>query len=276
MDVRELVEHMDRNGIRWAGGVGIGGVKTPGAGLSKFNEALSVMGGRYIRSTGMVQWLSLRNLFGPAALETLDAPAVQQRLIAIESDLRDRGARVIGEIPVNAVTTSPEPLLQFKTHADSPTLKALFDLAGKYKRPLNIHAQWDPDTAQEVERLAESNRGAQLVLAHCGSFADPSDIRGVFERNANISCDLSARGEPPMHGRGARYAVFDDRSIRGNWQKLIEDYPDRFIVGLDIPQNWEEYENMVHAIRFGLLANLSRATAERVAYRNAQVWFGLE
>jgi hypothetical protein len=31
----------------------------------------------------------------------------------------------------------------------------------------------------------------------------------------------------------------------------------------------------VRAIRLGLLANLSPATAEKVAYRNAQAWFGL-
>lgn len=275
MDVRELMGYMDRNGIRWAGGVGIGGVKTPGVGVSKFAEAVSVMGGRYIRPTGMGHWLSLHQMFGAAAYENLDRPEVQKRLSAIEDDLR-RGARAIGEIHVNARTSTPEAMAQFKTRADSPAVKALFNLAGKYKRPLNIHAQWDSDTAQEVERLAESNRSAWLILAHCGSFATPSQIRGVFERHANVSCDLSARGIPPLQGRNASHAAFDDRSIIGGWKKMIEDYPDRFVVGSDIPKSWEEYENIVRAIRFGLLANLSPATAEKVAYKNAQAWFGLE
>lgn len=156
---------------------------------------------------------------------------MHQRLAAIEAELSGRGARVIGEIHVNARTSSPEPMVQFKVRADSPVLKALLDLAGKYKRPLNIHAQWDPDTAQEVERLAASNCGAQLILAHRGSTADAPAIGGVFERNANLACDLSARSAPPLQGR---------------------------------------------ADRFGLLANLSPATAEEVAYRNAQAWFWLE
>jgi hypothetical protein len=200
---------------------------------------------------------------------------VQQRLAAIEAELRDRGARVIGEIHANARTTSPESMAQFKVRADSPTLKALLDLAGRYRRPLNLHAQWDPDTSQEVEQLAASNRGAQLMLAHCGSTADAAAIRRLFERNANVVCDLSARGVPPLHGRGDSFAVYDERGIRGGWKRLIEDYPDRFAVGLDIPQNWEEYEATVRAIRLGLLANLSPSTAEKVAYRNAQAWFDL-
>ena len=215
MDVRELLGYMDRNGIRWAGGVGIGGVKTPGAGVSKFAEAVSVLGGRYIRPTGQGQWLSLHQMFGAAAYENLNAPAVQERLSAIEGDLRDRGARVIGEIHVNALTSSREAMTQFKTKADSPTLKALFNLAAKYNRPLNIHAQWDSDTAQEVERLAESNRSAVAhPLALRQLCATPSEIRGVFERHANVSCDLSARGVPPLEGLSTSNAVFDERGIR--------------------------------------------------------------
>jgi len=166
-------------------------------------------------------------------------------LSTIETDLRDRGARVIGEIHVNARTSSPEAITQFKTKSDSPTLKALFNLAAKYKRPLNIHAQRDSDTAQDVERLAESNRSGLLILSHCGSFADPSEIRGVFERNANVSCDLSYRSAPPMRGRSVGQSVFDDLSILGAWKKLIEDYPDRFVVGTDIRQSWEEYESII-------------------------------
>ena len=177
---------------------------------------------------------------------------------------------------VNALTTTKDPSAQIKTRADSPIVKTLFALAGKYNRPLNIHAQWDSDTAREIELLAESNRSARLVLAHCGSFATPVQIRGVFERHTNVSCDLSVRGVPPLQGRNAIHAAFDDRGIRGSWKNLIEDYPDRFIVGVDNVYSWEGYENVIRSIRFGLLANVSPATAEKVAHKNAQAWFRLE
>lgn len=276
MDVQELAGYMDRNGIRWAGGAGIGGNKSPGEGQSKFSEAVSILGRRYIRPTGQGQWLSLHRALNTAAAENPDMPAVKKALSVIEGELRDRGARVIGEIHVNARTTSPEAFTQFKARADSPTLKALFELAGMYNRPLNIHAQWDSDTAQEVERLAASNRQARLVLSHCGCFATDADIRGVFERNANVSCDLSTRSSPTIRARSAYQAVYNEGSILGGRKKLIEDYPDRFVVGVDVPQSWQEYATILRAIRFGLLANLSPETAEKVAYKNAQSWFGLE
>ena len=275
MDVRELVDYMDRSGVRWAGGAGIGGVKSPGEGQSKFLETVSILGSRYIRPTGQGQWLSLHRKLA-AAVENPDTPEVAKTLSAIESDLRHRGAHVISEIHVNARTTSSEAFTRFKVRADSRTLKALFDLAGKYGRPLNIHVQWDPDTAQEVERLAGANRRARLILSHCGCFATASDIRGVFERNANMSCDLSNRGTSLVGARSAYQAVFDEGNILGGWKRLIEDFPARFIVGVDVPQSWEQYESTLRVIRFGLLANLSPKTAEKVAYKNAQSWFGLK
>jgi predicted TIM-barrel fold metal-dependent hydrolase len=264
MDGRELLAHMDRNAILSAGGVGGDGT-----------EAMSQLGNRFIRPTGMGRWRTLHRKLDAADFANPDTPAVRQALSAIEADLRDQGARAIGEIHVNALTSTREPSSQFKVRADTPTLKALLDLAAKYDRPLNIHAQWDPDTAQEVERLAASNRRARLVLSHCGSFTTASDVRGVFERNVNVACDLSARGVPPLQGRATSYAVFDERSIYWGWAKLIEDYPDRFVVGIDTVHSWDEYDAVVRAIRFGLLARLSPGAAEKVAYRNAQAWFGL-
>ena len=276
MDIRELAGYMDRNGVRWAGGVAVGsGQGAPGARQSKLAETVTVLGSLYIRATGMALWISLYSTLGATALEKLDTPEVYERLSPIEEDLR-RGARVIGEIHVNALSSTKDPAAQIKTKADSPIVKALFALAGKYKRLLNIHAQWDSDTVQEVERLAESNRNARLVIAHAGSFAIPAQIHAVFQRQTNVSCDLSVRSIPPLQDRHLIHTAFDDRTIRENWKKLIEAYPDRFVVGVDNVYSWEEYEKVIRAIRFGLLANLSPATAEKVAYRNAQAWFGLE
>lgn len=74
MDVRERAGYMDRNGIRWAGGAGVGGANTPGAGVPKFMEAVSVLGSRYIRPTGTGPWLSLYHSVGAAAHENPGSP----------------------------------------------------------------------------------------------------------------------------------------------------------------------------------------------------------
>ena len=276
MDVRELIGYMDRNGIRWAGGASGLGLGKPEVGRAREAEAVSALGNRYIRFTGQGHWFSLHRILGPSALENPDTPEFIQRLAAVEDGLRDARARGIGELHVNGINSSKEPGGRFKIKGDAPTLKALLNLAGKYNRPLSIHAQWDSDTAREVERLAGSNRSARLILTQCGNYATPSEIRVLFESHPNVSCDLAYRGTPPLPDRYASRAAFDVRSIRGGWKKLIEDYPDRFIVGVDNVYSWSEYEGVGSAIRFGLLANLTPATAEKVAYKNAQAWFGLE
>jgi hypothetical protein len=276
MDIKRLLEYMDRAGIRWAGGAGT--VGSFEADRSRNAEAATVLGNRYIRSTGQRQWLSLKQQGGMAALEDADSPAFRDALAAIETDLRDHGARVIGEIFVNTLQTPSSPFGQNKMRANAPTLRALLNLAGKYRRPLSLHAQWVHDTAIEFQQLAQSNRDARLILAHCGLAAVP-DVRALFQHNPNVDCDLSHRSPPQLNNRGfgrvLGKAVFDS-GLSGDWKVLIEEFPDRFIVGLDGQETWEDYEATVHNIRFGLLANLSPQAAEMVAYKNAQAWFALE
>lgn len=257
-----LIEVMDRNGVRMTGAAG--GNNIP---------AMQALGRRFIRPAGQQPWKGTQRNLDEAAFANPDTPAVRQMLNTIEAELRDRGARVIGEIHVNALTTAAEPTSRIKVAADSATLKALFALAGKYGRPLNIHAQWDhPDTVRQVSALAASSPQARLMVSHCGSNAAAADMRRLFEQHPNVVCDLSARGWPLQKNR---HTVYEDRALARDWQQLIEDHPDRFAVGVDLADDLPTYEASVQAIRNGLLAHLTPATAEKVAYRNAEIWFGL-
>ncbi len=49
----------------------------------------------------------------------------------METDLRDNGARVIGEIHVSSQNSAANPRVNIKVRADAPTLKAMFNLAAK-------------------------------------------------------------------------------------------------------------------------------------------------
>jgi hypothetical protein len=269
MDLRELLMYMDRHGVRSAGGAAALG------GPARRAEAAAALGSRYIRSTGQGEWLSLKRDEGEAALENAEGPEFQKRLAAIERDLRDSGARVVGEIHVNTLQSAGNANVRHKIKADAPTLKALLNLAARFNRPLNLHAQWDADTASEIRRLAESDRNGRLILAHCGTFATASDIRDLFQSHPNISCDLSFRSPPQLRGRALDRTIFDGR-LRDEWKQLIEEFSDRFIVGVDDVHSWDDYEATLRNIRIGLLANLSPAVAEKVAYKNAQTWFALD
>ncbi len=270
MDLAELGQYMDRNGIRWAGGGGAQGRS------ARVAEAAAALGKRYIRGSGQGQWISLKRQGGTAALENADSPAFKTALEGMERVLRYEDVRVIGEIHVNTSTSAGNKDVHHKIRADAPTLRAMFDLAAKYKRPMNVHAQFDWDTARELATLAESNRNGRLILAHCGVDATASDIRAFFEKHPNAYCDLSYRTLPQVQRNPARLIFAQSSGLRRDWKKLIEDYPERFMTGVADPHSWAEYEEVVRNIRFGLLANLSPATAEKVAYKNAQALFGLE
>lgn len=151
-----------------------------------------------------------------------DTPAVQQMRATIEGELRELGARVIGEIHVNALTTAVEPTSRFKVTADSGTLQALFALAGRHRRPLDIHAQWHhPDTVRQVGALAASSPQARLIVSHCGTV-----------------CDLSAPGWPLQKNH---HSTYTDRALASDWQQLIEGYPDRLVVGVALADNPQNY-----------------------------------
>ena len=270
MDTAELLQAMDRHGIRAAGGAAALG------GPQRNQEVATALGPRYIRTTGQTQWLSLKQDGGVAALENADSPAFKARLTAIETDLRERGARAIGEIHVNTLNSAANERVYHKIRGDAPTLKALFDLAGKYQRPLNVHAEWSGDTARELLSLAASNREARLILSHCGVLAPPAEILEVLQNNPNIFCDLSYRSPPQLKPRMMQRMIFDASRLNGDWKRLIEDYPERFIAGIDDVYNWADYESTARSIRSGLLANLTPGTAEKVAWKNAQFLYGLE
>ncbi len=261
-DGAELLAVMDRNGVRLTGGAG--GNNMP---------AMMALGQRFIRPAGQHPWKSTHRNLDATAFANPDTPEVQQMLRTIEGELRDRDARVIGEIHVNALTTAADPSSRFKVAADSGTLQALFALAARYGRPLNIHAQWNhANTVRQVGALAASSPQARLIVSHCGSVSSAAEMRRFLEQYPNTACDLSARGWPLQKNR---YTVYDDRTLERDWQQLIEDHPDRFVVGVDLAGNAADYEASVQAIRNGLLANLTPATAEKVAQRNAEAWFGL-
>lgn len=269
MNVNEVTGYMDRNGIRWAGGAAALGGPARNAEVSK------VMGRRFIRATGQGQWLGLKQSGGEAALQDADTAAFKQALAAIESALADPLVKVVGEIHVNTLNSAANTTVLHKVNADAPTLKAMFALAGKYGKPMNIHAQWDTDTAQQVAALAASSPAAKLIVSHCGSTGSAADMRPVLAHNANVSCDLSFRSPPQVGAKLAGRAAFDRTGVRGDWKALIEEFPDRFMVGLDDQHDWANYQETVKNIR-AMLAELSPATAEKVAYKNAQAMFGLE
>ena len=86
--------------------------------------------------------------------------------------------------------------------------------------------------------------------------------------------ELSAKGS----ALGAREAaqVFNRSGPKADRLALIEEFPDRFMLGSDTHAPYEnKYDDVILEIREGLLPYLKPDTLRKVAHQNAVAVFGL-
>jgi len=265
MTPAELCRLMRENGIKWIGG---GGQMQPDGFINRYRK---VFGERWRVFGGQREHLAeIPQQHGVNALEDAEHPAMRQLVATLESDLKSGRYKGIGELLVNTRTSATRPDWRRKIRADSPGVKALLNLAAKYGLPVSIHAQWDNDTAEQMNRLAESNRNGVIFLAHCGTDASADQIRDFLSKNLNVYCDMSSRYD---RSKAAGRTVYSAGWLEPSWKKLIEAMADRFTAGIDDVFSEAEYLHTVKAVREGLLANLSPEAAKKVAYENADRLF---
>jgi len=67
----------------------------------------------------------------------------------------------------------------------------------------------------------------------------------------------------------------EDGTIDADWRRVIERFPDRFMIGSDTWANsqWAEYRGLIKINR-KWLSRFSRSIAENIAYKNAERLFG--
>lgn len=269
MQPSALLKMMDTHRIKWAGGAG---TLAPDTREAHFHK---VMGQRLKPFGGQRESVKCYANYGAAPFQDSNHPCAIEMLTQIEAGLNDGRFKGIGELHVNTLNTAPmKPGLRRKLPVDSPTIKAIFDLARKYKVAVDLHIEWDSDTVDQLERMLSLYPSVPCKLAHCGKTSSADGIRAIMSKYPNIYCDLSSR--PGAHGyHDFKVVIFNENGFQQDtWRKLIEDYSDRFTVGIDDVDSWDEYEVVVNAIRKGLLANLRPEAAEQVAHKNADRLYG--
>jgi hypothetical protein len=151
--------------------------------------------------------------------------------------------------------------------ADDPALLAAYAVAGQYGVPVVVHQE--AAYAEELERAVRASPGTTFVWAHAGH-GPASSVRPLLARNANLCADLAAR--TPWIGAGT-VLTRADGSLQPEWAALLADYPDRFLIGLDLfaPTHYSlPYVRDTVGYYRALLGRLDGATAEAIAYRNAE------
>ncbi|MBT3446346.1 MAG: amidohydrolase family protein [Candidatus Thioglobus sp.] len=269
----ELKKRMKKFNIQWIGGVGAAG-KRGRTGPQLDQQYLSALGNKYVWAAGQneINYLAKKN--GTSILEGNIGYSLQSALDQIDRRLSN-GAKAIGEIHVNTTNSAPIEYLRRRLIADSPLMQSLWGLSVKHDVPMIVHMEFDDDSAEELQSLVESDRDGTMVLGHCGKNTSPDQIRTLLEANDNVYCNLAFRS-PPQSSAYDPNNIYDSCTLKSEWKDLIEDHPDRFMVGIDDTHSWETFDKVAENIRSGLLANLSNRTAEKVAYKNAVRIYNLE
>ncbi len=223
----DLLKAMDTAGIRRMIVLGYG---------REVPELARLYPGRFVASYGGMSNLKVRQARGeikdgtaPAEVESIGAEFEE----ALKSGLY-RGA---GEVhtyarPIPASVTGGHPVPGSTIAPDSPLIRRLLELAGRYGVPINIHC----DTYEVTSMLnaVRSYPKTMVVWAHTGSFLGPSTIRDILRDHPNATFDLSAKNPACCpFGYSTAYPLVGFRAVDETWRQLFEAYPDRFFVGVD-------------------------------------------
>jgi hypothetical protein len=205
----------------------------------------------------------------------LESQALLDYLAQLEADLQAGRFKGIGELYANNLLGGGRS----RYPADSPLMQRLWALSATYQVPLSVHMDATEESVAEMERLLASDRRGSWIWAHTGMFAEPPLLRRLLQTHTNLVCELSARitgGEAPAAWPRDLIPMFDvvsivdhDGRVRPAWRELLEEFPDRFMIGTDTPPTRSAYVRVTGVLR-QFFAQLSTETAAKVAHGNAE------
>ncbi len=164
--------------------------------------------------------------------------------------LSSRTYEGIGEFHLHQVSTANEALL-----------RQVAALAKEHDLLIHVHSGKAP-----VDLLYKMEPGLRIIWAHAGMLEPANVVEEMMAKYETLYADTSYRESDIMN---------EDGSIDADWRRVIERFPDRFMVGSDTWTNsqWAEYRDLM-AINRKWLSKFSRAIAESIAYKNAERLFG--
>ncbi|MBI4270789.1 MAG: amidohydrolase family protein [Candidatus Rokubacteria bacterium] len=246
--ITAYVEAMKRHGVTRVVLLGVGGVQ-------KDDPAwIAAAARRY--PDRVVAGLPLSDPTGAEAAARLDAALTRGRAPVVgEVHLRQMGRRAIERDP------------------GDPAFGRILDVLAKHAVPVVVHYELTDRAAAALERALAAHRAATVVLAHAGA-GPPARVEGLLARNPNLRVDLSG-----MHFQRTPALATETGPLDPAWKALIERFPDRFLVGVDVwaPRLFEPAMlDRLLAWTRRVLGELRADVAERVAWRNATTLFRLE
>jgi len=144
----------------------------------------------------------------------------------------------------------------FAQERRNPVFLRLVELAAQRSLPLLMHC--DPAV---IDALFDHAPQARVVWAHAGAYPYPPLLRDYLDRYPNLYVDLSVRDE----------RVAPSGVIAADWEWLLMEYPDRFLVGVDTfrTARWGRYRELVQKTRVWL-GQLPPEVSAAITHRNGE------
>ncbi len=138
--------------------------------------------------------------------------------------------------------------------ANLPVIRELVHLAKQHKLMLHVHSD-----AEAISYIFEQDPDAKILWAHAG-FEYAYVIRDMFEKHDNLWADLSFRRD-----------IFTNNHFLQDWQALLIDHADRFMLGIDTytPQRWLRVDTVMRWQR-QLLNALPNEVARKIGHENGK------
>ena len=163
---------------------------------------------------------------------------------------------------------------------DSATMEVVFELSSKTGIPFLLHHEMEDKLLPELERMLTRYPDAKVIWCHVGWNRNPKTwktlttadgVRQFLTRYPNLYFDFLALPVEP----GPWAVMYDIHpggvfSLNRKWKKVIEEFPERFVLGSDINHLvFDTYDGTIAKYRKVLLKQVNKEVAAKIAYKNA-------
>ncbi len=172
--------------------------------------------------------------------------------------------------------------------ADHDLMRRTAALVAGQARPILIHAEAEPKTAEQMEKLFASSPKTIFIWAHDCGRAPAADTMRRLQQHPNLMCDLAdlfntpklgfgyARGGPRPGMPSVNLIMPNSGVLFPQMKALFEAFPDRFMIGVDVPHSrWlDRYGERIVEARI-MLAQLTPHAAHLIGHDTAADLFHL-
>jgi predicted TIM-barrel fold metal-dependent hydrolase len=167
---------------------------------------------------------------------------------------------------------------------DSFAMETVFQLSSETGLPFLLHHEAEDALLPELDHMLTKYPRSKVIWCHAGRNRNPKTwtkfnkvdgIRDYLKKYPNLYFDLVQ--SPPRskyHWTGYVDAIMynTDRAVFLDieWQKLFEEFPERFVIGSDVNTGrFQNYDRVFENFRNIVFKALKKDTAERFAFKNA-------